>query len=91
MSGNTGQVPWHAGNGGGASVGGAGKSEEFVVDTAAILCGRDTRTTVMVKNVPNKYSKAALLELIDRNHGGVCVCVSASARESRSVRTAESK
>jgi hypothetical protein len=28
------------------------------------------RTTIMIKNVPNKYSQRALLDVIDVNHSG---------------------
>ncbi|KAH3765612.1 meiosis protein [Pelomyxa schiedti] len=31
----------------------------------------DTRTTLMIKNIPNKYSQKMLLEEIDTNHPGV--------------------
>ena len=36
----------------------------------SIRTGKDERTSVMIKNVPNKYTKAALLQLIDTNHAG---------------------
>jgi hypothetical protein len=35
-----------------------------------IQAGQDMRTTVMIKNVPNKYSQRALLDVIDVNHSG---------------------
>ena len=53
-----------------ASVVGGSDAEQFRVDFRAVLQGIDRRTTVMLRNVPNKYSKAALLKLIDRNHAG---------------------
>ena len=53
-----------------ASLVGGSDAEQFRVDFRAVLQGIDRRTTVMLRNVPNKYSKAALLKLIDRNHAG---------------------
>jgi len=35
-----------------------------------IRTGKDRRTTVMIKNVPNKYSKSSLLQLIDHRLAG---------------------
>jgi len=34
----------------------------------AILDGQDFRTTVMIKNIPNKYTQKMLLERIDERH-----------------------
>ena len=34
------------------------------------MAGIDLRTTIMIKNVPNKYSQRALLDVIDVNHAG---------------------
>ena len=31
----------------------------------------DSRTTLMIRNIPNKYSQKMLLEEIDTNHAGV--------------------
>lgn len=42
------------------------ESHNFVVRTDRIEA--DKRTTVMVKNIPNKYTIQMLKELIDRNH-----------------------
>ncbi|OVA20537.1 RNA recognition motif domain [Macleaya cordata] len=42
----------------------------FLIDEAAIMESnsiRDTRTTVMIKNIPNKYSQKLLLNMLD-NH-----------------------
>ena len=32
--------------------------------------GADTRSTLMVRNIPNKYSQKLLLEAIEQNHEG---------------------
>jgi len=55
---------------GGGPAGGKPDSSEFVINYSAIMQGFDGRTAVMLKNVPNKYSKAALLQLLDQTHGG---------------------
>jgi hypothetical protein len=39
---------------------------EFDVVLDAIRCGKDTRTTLMIRNIPNKYSQKLLLRLIDQ-------------------------
>ena len=58
------------GNGGGSGGnGGSGEvSSKNQLDLAAIESGADTRTTVMVKNIPNKMSDRDLLSFI----GKVC-------------------
>ena len=45
-------------------------SEAFVLNVARVEMGEDARTTVMIKNIPNKYSQRNLLELIDVGYGG---------------------
>jgi hypothetical protein len=40
------------------------------LDLAAIAQGSDTRTTVMIKNIPNKYTQKMLLERLDEGHAG---------------------
>ena len=42
----------------------------FKLDLHAILAGQDQRTTVMIKNIPNKYTQKMLLERIDAKHAG---------------------
>lgn len=42
----------------------------YEMDLDAVLAGQDTRTTIMIKNIPNKYSQTMLLETFDRNHQG---------------------
>ncbi len=48
----------------------AEEKEHYRVDVDDIAAGRDTRTTVMIKNIPNKYSQKLLLETIDKCHRG---------------------
>ena len=35
----------------------------FALDAARILSGEDKRTTLMVKNIPNKYTQKMLLQV----------------------------
>ncbi|CAN4082112.1 unnamed protein product [Withania somnifera] len=42
----------------------------FQLDLDKIRCGEDTRTTLMIKNIPNKYTSKMLLAAIDEQHKG---------------------
>ncbi|XP_015066364.1 protein MEI2-like 5 isoform X2 [Solanum pennellii] len=42
----------------------------FLLDLDKIRCGEDTRTTLMIKNIPNKYTSKMLLAAIDEQHKG---------------------
>ncbi|XP_057465526.1 protein MEI2-like 5 [Actinidia eriantha] len=42
----------------------------FHLDLDKIKSGEDTRTTLMIKNIPNKYTSKMLLGTIDENHRG---------------------
>lgn len=42
----------------------------FQLDLDKIRSGEDTRTTLMIKNIPNKYTSKMLLAAIDENHKG---------------------
>ncbi|KAA8514996.1 hypothetical protein F0562_018217 [Nyssa sinensis] len=44
--------------------------KKFQLDLDKIKSGEDTRTTLMIKNIPNKYSSNMLLAAIDENHRG---------------------
>lgn len=44
--------------------------KQYQLDLEKIACGEDTRTTLMLKNIPNKYSSKMLLAAIDENHRG---------------------
>ena len=46
------------------------KLTDYKVDLWKIIQGNDTRTTIMVKNIPNKYNQVLLLELFSRNYAG---------------------
>lgn len=64
-----------AGNaGGGVMSGGAAEEDEsgqlFSLSLDKIETGTDDRTTLMIRNIPNKYTQRNLLELIDVNHKG---------------------
>ena len=43
---------------------------EFVLDTQKIHTNKDMRTTVMVRNIPNKYTQQMLLDEVNVNHTG---------------------
>ncbi|KAG8365996.1 hypothetical protein BUALT_Bualt17G0030100 [Buddleja alternifolia] len=66
-----GSRPWKGGASGGGGGGRHGKDHDprFLINEDAILesnC-RDSRTTVMIKNIPNKYSQKLVLNMLD-NH-----------------------
>ncbi|KAK6932265.1 Mei2-like, C-terminal RNA recognition motif [Dillenia turbinata] len=44
--------------------------KQFQLDLEKIISGDDTRTTLMIKNIPNKYTSKMLLAAIDENHRG---------------------
>ncbi|KAJ1437005.1 RNA-binding domain superfamily [Sesbania bispinosa] len=44
--------------------------KQFQLDLDKIKSGEDTRTTLMIKNIPNKYTSKMLLAAIDENHRG---------------------
>lgn len=44
--------------------------KQFQLDLDKISRGEDTRTTLMIKNIPNKYTSKMLLAAIDEQHGG---------------------
>ncbi|KAL5202768.1 hypothetical protein ABZP36_013720 [Zizania latifolia] len=53
--------------------GNAAQSEnkrQFELDIDRIAKGEDSRTTLMIKNIPNKYNCKLLLAVIDENHRG---------------------
>jgi len=43
---------------------------DFAIDLEKILDGQDSRTTIMIRNIPNKYTQEMLLERINRFHSG---------------------
>ncbi|KAK9108612.1 hypothetical protein Syun_024623 [Stephania yunnanensis] len=44
--------------------------KQYELDIDRIVNGEDTRTTLMIKNIPNKYTSKMLLAAIDENHRG---------------------
>ncbi|OMJ68843.1 hypothetical protein SteCoe_33579 [Stentor coeruleus] len=42
----------------------------YVIKIQAIKLNQDLRTTVMIKNIPNKYTQKMLLQAIDKKFGG---------------------
>jgi len=42
----------------------------FSLDLNSLLTGTDCRTTIMVRNIPNKYNQLMLLEEVNLNHEG---------------------
>ncbi|KAL6899119.1 hypothetical protein ACP4OV_005777 [Aristida adscensionis] len=44
--------------------------KQYELDVERIMRGDDTRTTLMIKNIPNKYTSKMLLAAIDENHKG---------------------
>ncbi|KAG9149947.1 hypothetical protein Leryth_010021 [Lithospermum erythrorhizon] len=44
--------------------------KQFQLDLEKIMNGGDTRTTLMIKNIPNKYTSNMLLASIDETHKG---------------------
>ncbi|OVA17369.1 RNA recognition motif domain [Macleaya cordata] len=48
----------------------ADNKKQYELDIDRILHGEDTRTTLMIKNIPNKYTSKMLLAAIDERHRG---------------------
>lgn len=44
--------------------------KHYQLDLDKIVSGEDTRTTLMIKNIPNKYTSKMLLAVIDESHRG---------------------
>jgi len=43
----------------------------FELDIQKVKAGHDKRTTLMIKNIPNKYDQEMLLGALDKNHKGL--------------------
>ncbi|XP_076925015.1 protein MEI2-like 4 [Bidens hawaiensis] len=48
----------------------ADNKKQFELDLDCIMRGEDRRTTLMIKNIPNKYTSKMLLAAIDERHRG---------------------
>ena len=44
---------------------------DFALNMQAILSGSETRTTLMIRNIPNKYTQVSVLEEINVKHRGL--------------------
>ncbi|MQM01549.1 hypothetical protein Taro_034309 [Colocasia esculenta] len=44
--------------------------KQYRLDLEKVISGEDTRTTLMIKNIPNKYTSKMLLAAIDETHKG---------------------
>ncbi|XP_024991645.1 protein MEI2-like 2 [Cynara cardunculus var. scolymus] len=45
-------------------------NKQYQLDLDKIISGEDARTTLMIKNIPNKYTSKMLLAAIDESHKG---------------------
>lgn len=45
-------------------------NKQYQLDLDKIVTGEDVRTTLMIKNIPNKYTSKMLLAAIDETHSG---------------------
>ncbi|KAJ8908070.1 hypothetical protein NDN08_008166 [Rhodosorus marinus] len=43
----------------------------FHLDIARVLSGEETRTALMIRNIPNKYNQKMMLQTLENNHKGV--------------------
>lgn len=43
---------------------------KFVLHVEKVRCGEDTRTALMIRNIPNKYNQRMLLATLEENHRG---------------------
>ncbi|GAB4828525.1 hypothetical protein Ancab_018184 [Ancistrocladus abbreviatus] len=48
----------------------ADNKKQYELDVDRILQGQDNRTTLMIKNIPNKYTSKMLMAAIDERHRG---------------------
>ncbi|ETK78114.1 hypothetical protein L917_15504 [Phytophthora nicotianae] len=73
---NAGASGGHAGAHGSSSTGrpSTGRNDqgtgEFSLSIEKVASGEDKRTTLMIRNIPNKYTQQMLLSEINRNHRG---------------------
>ena len=48
----------------------SGEKERFRLNLNEIVNGEDTRTTLMIKNIPNKYTQKMLIQKFNQSHKG---------------------
>mmetsp|Transcript_25203 Transcript_25203/g.25413 ORF Transcript_25203/g.25413 Transcript_25203/m.25413 type:complete len:753 (-) Transcript_25203:306-2564(-) len=58
------------GGGGLAGVGLGSNDADYALDLEKVASGADTRTTLMIRNIPNKYTQVMLLNEINVRHEG---------------------
>jgi len=44
------------------------QQEDFIINLDTVISGKDTRTTIMIKNIPNKYNQKMLLDTVNARH-----------------------
>ena len=68
------QQQGHSPAGGRSGRAGGGQSEEkrqrYYLNLDDVRSGADERTTLMIRNIPNKYTQKMLLEALEQNHRG---------------------
>lgn len=42
---------------------------QFLLDINKVICGQDTRTALMIRNIPNKYNQKMLLTCLEKHRG----------------------
>jgi len=47
------------------------EQEQFVLDVSKLLTGHETRTTLMIRNIPNKYTQKMILAAVDEVSRGL--------------------
>jgi len=58
------------GNGSNSPSQGSAHNSQFELDLDVVLRGDETRASLMIRNIPNKYTQEMLLEAINKNHKG---------------------
>lgn len=47
------------------------QKRKYLLDFNKILAGKDKRTSLMIRNIPNKYNQTMLTQELDENHKGL--------------------
>ena len=51
------------------------QKQKFALNFTNILSGKDKRTALMIKNIPNKYNQTMLVQELDEKHKGLYDCL----------------